>query len=209
MKSNVLEVIAVESAQNRASIVECIRQAFAADDKADKARATAREDGENSKSALKVAAAYFAQFYPTLEDMMSEKAEADIKGAIAESLPARMRDAYAKRDAKLIKTPTQLLQPGVSKAEQAQHMAWKTDADNFVRYQTIYLGRIRDYAFPAEVTPFTRAQKAVQAAFKAHVALGKKGLPATITPAQFSASKAALVELGKLYGLELQDKAKA
>lgn len=198
-----------EQSKTAATIRALLAEAFNADAAADKVADKAKADRETATTKLKQAADLYKAQYPTLEDMLKADAEATIKADIGASLPDDMKAARLLRETKQIKTPTQLLQKGVTKAEQAKHMRLTDLANKYAAYQGTYFKRICDYAFPATKTAYTRAQDAIKAAFAAHVKMGKAGLPESIKPEQFSEAKVALVKLGTLYGLQLADKAKA
>lgn len=200
---------AADQSKTAATIRALLAEAFNADAAADKVADKAKADRETAETKLKAAAELYKAQYPTLDAMLSPEAEAAIKADIGASLSDDMKQARAMRDAKQIKTPTQLLKPGVSRAEQEKHMRLTALANKYAAYQGTYFTRLCNYAFPATKTPYTRSQDAIKAAFKAHIAMGKAGLPESIKPEQFSEAKAALVKLGALYGLILSDKAKA
>lgn len=200
---------AAEQSKTAAAIRALLAEAFKADVAADKVADKARDDRDTATTKLKQAAELYKAQYPTLESMIKPDAEAAIKADIGASLPDDMKQARLLRETKQIKTPTQLLQKGVTKAEQVKHMRLTELANKYAAYQGTYFTRLVSYAFPTAKTPYTKAQNAIKAAYTAHVAMGKAGLPATIDEVKFSKAKAALAELGALYGLQLADKAKA
>ena len=197
-----------QAAVEQAAIVTILSGLFAGEAKVDALKAQAAEAAGTQSEGWKAAGTYYANKYGSLDAMVSETAQAEVKADIIAALPADIKAARAKREAGQMLTPRQIAESALSQVQRQKALAEIALANKYMGYQTIYFARLCDYAFPSKKTDLTRYKEGLETAFSRVVKLGK-AIPEGMTADDISAAKAALIKLGAKVGAKMEAPAKA
>lgn len=197
-----------QAAVEQAAIVTILSGLFAGEAKVAELKAQASDAAGEQTDGWKAAGAYYANKYGTLDAMVCEAAEAEVKADIVAALPADIKAARAKREAGQLMTPKEVAMSDLDLVLRQQALREIALANNYKGYQTIYFARLCDYAFPKKKTDLTLYKESLETTFKRVVKLGK-AIPEGLSADDISAAKAALMKLGAKVGAKMEAKATA
>jgi len=204
MQANQAETQAVE----QTAIVAILSGIMSRQAKLEAAKAAAAEVTDEAAQGWKAAGQYYANRYGSLDAMMTEAAESEIRADIIAALPADIKAARAKRDAGQLLTTKQIAESKMPELKRREAMRENERANNYMGYQSVYLKRLREYAFPSVKTDLTKFVESVETAFKRLEKISK-AIPAGLTPDDVSMMKAALQKVGAKVGAKTDAKATA
>ncbi len=206
--TNTEQAAVEQAAVEQAAIVTILSGLFAGEAKVDAIKAQAAEAAGAQAEGWKAAGAYYAAKYGTLDAMVTEAAQREVKADIVAALPADIKAARAKREAGQMMTPRQIAESALSQVNRQKALAEIALANKYMGYQTIYFARLCDYAFPSAKSDLAKYKESLETAFKRIVKLGK-AIPENMTAYDISQAKAALIKLGAKVGAKMEAPAKA
>lgn len=197
-----------QTAVEQTAIVTILSGLLAGESKVEAAKAAAKDASDTQGEGWKAAGAYYKTKYGTLDAMVCENAKAEVKADIVAALPADIKAARAKREARTLLTARQVAESDLSKVKREAALREIDLANHYMGYQTIYFARLCDYAFPTTKTALTKYKESLETAFSRVEKLGK-AIPAGLTADDISVAKAALQKLGAKVGAKMEAKATA
>jgi hypothetical protein len=204
MQANQAETQAIE----QTAIVAILTGLMAGQAKLEAAQAAAAEISDAAKDSWKAAGQYYANRYGSLDAMLSETGQGEVKADIIAALPADIKAARAKREAGQLLTTKQIAESKMPELKRREALRELDKANAYMGYQTIYFKRLCEYAFPSVKTDLAKYVESIETAFKRLEKISK-AIPAGLTPDDISMMKAALQKVGTKVGAKTDAKATA